>query len=478
MKLIFDKRSALSDEYFPPAEGSAALPDFLCRDDDFAMPCLSETDVVRHYAGLADLNFSVDNNFYPLGSCTMKYNPRFTEKIAAIEGFTSVHPMSAFFRQYKELYQGSCEVIFDMQRLLCEITGMRAFTLAPAAGAHGELTGVMIAAAYHRSMGDKRTKIIVPDSSHGTNPASAAFCDYQVVVIPSGENGCMDIKAYEEAVDESTALVMLTCPNTLGIFNPSIDKICALAHDKGALVYYDGANLNAIMGKVRPGDVGFDIVHLNLHKTFATPHGGGGPGAGPVGVCEKLEKFLPVPRVIRENGLYSMCFDKKDSVGNVISFYGNFLVVLKAYAYILRQGKDGLIQVTETAVLNANYIKKKLSACYKMSHDGMCMHECVLSIADRDVTALDLAKYLIDNGIHPPTIYFPLIVKEAFMIEPTETESKETLDNFISVLVEADRLAKETPEKLKKTPETTANCRFDEALAARRPVVRWNNDPV
>ena len=476
MKMIFDYKSSKSDHSkYSMAEKPVELADNLLRKNKLTIPNLSEGQVVRHFSELAVSNFSVDRNFYPLGSCTMKYNPKVTEKIASLDGFTAIHPMLGSFKETPKFYQGVCEVIYNLESLLCEIAGMDSFTLHPCAGAHGELTGVMIANAYHKNNNDlKRKKVIVPDSSHGTNPASAAVCGYDVVVIPSADNGCMDIKQYEEALDDQTAMVMLTCPNTLGIFNADVDKICKLAHDKGALVYYDGANLNAILGKVRPGDIGFDIVHLNLHKTFATPHGGGGPGSGPVGVTEKLKKFLPVPRIIKKGEEFLIESAEPLSIGYITSFYGNFLVALKAYAYILRQGKEGLISVSEVAVLNANYIKTKLKDYYKVSHDGLCMHECVFSIVENnDVSALDLAKHLIDNGIHPPTVYFPLTVREAFMVEPTETESKETLDKFIAVMIEATKLAEKDPQRLKDTPHKTKYKRFDETQAARKPILRW-----
>jgi glycine dehydrogenase subunit 2 len=354
---------------------------------------------------------------------------------------------------------------------------MSAFTMQPLAGAHGELTGVMLIAAYHRSNGCKRKYIIVPDSSHGTNPASAAIAGYEVIVIPTGKSGCMDLAKFKEKLNEDVAGVMLTCPNTLGLFNSQIKQICDAAHAVGALMYYDGANLNAILGKLRPGDLGFDIVHLNLHKTFGTPHGGGGPGAGPVGVSKKLKAFLPISRVIkRMDGTFSLDYNQPDSIGYVAPFCGNFGVILKSYAYIMLLGKTGLIRVSEYAVLNANYCRVLLKKYFSLPYDKMCMHEFVLSAEtqkEKGVSALDIAKYLISKGYHPPTVYFPLIVKEALMIEPTETESKETLDAFIEAMIEAARLAEENPEVLRNAPENMPVKRLDETKAARELILRW-----
>ena len=419
---------------------------------------------MRHFTNLSKMNFSVDTNFYPLGSCTMKYNPKFTEDIAKLEGFTSLHPLLPQLRLGGILAQGALEVLYCMEELLCEITGMDNFTMQPAAGAHGELTGVMLIAAYHKSKNNKRKYVLVPDSAHGTNPASAAIAGYEIINIPSNKDGLMDIEHLKEKLTKEVAAIMMTCPNTLGLFESEITKISKLAHEKGALMYYDGANLNAILGKCRPGDLGFDVIHLNLHKTFSTPHGGGGPGAGPVGVKKELSEFLPISRVVkRDDGTYYLDYKQPNTIGYIAPFYGNFLVILKAYAYILLLGKEGLIRTSEQAVLNANYILAKLNKYFASPHPKRCMHECVLS----GVHALDIAKFLIDRGIHPPTIYFPLIVKEALMIEPTETESKETLDNFIECMIEAARLLKEDPDVLKKAPKTTPVGRLDETKAAR-----------
>jgi glycine dehydrogenase subunit 2 len=367
--------------------------------------------------------------------------------------------------------------LHETEKLLCEITGMSAFTMQPMAGAHGELTGVMLIAAYHKDKGAKRKYVIVPDSSHGTNPSSAAIVGYEVKVVPTGSDGYMDLVEYKKQLNEEVAAVMLTCPDTLGIFNPRIKEIADLAHKVGALMYYDGANLNAMLGKCRPGDIGFDVVHLNLHKTFATPHGGGGPGAGPVGVSAKLVDYLPISRVVkRSGGRYALNYNYSKSIGYIAPFYGNFGVILEAYAYILALGKEGLIQAAEIAVLNANYCQARLKEYYDLPFDKNCMHECVFSAsrqAKNGVHALDIAKYLIDQGFHPPTIYFPLIVNEALMIEPTETESKETIDAFIETMIEIARLAEEDPNKIKLAPVNMPIKRLDEVRAARNPDLSW-----
>jgi len=453
------------------------FPKQYLRKKDVELPEVSELDVVRHYTNLSRLNFSVDSNFYPLGSCTMKYNPKFTEKIASLDGFLDSHPLMPQLRGGGMLAQGSLEVVYKTERLLSEITGMDAFTLQPLAGAHGELTGVMIIAAYHRYQGQQRKYIIVPDSSHGTNPASATIAGYEVITIPTDKNGCMDINAFKGKLNEDVAGVMLTCPNTLGIYNSQIKNICDAAHEVGALVYYDGANLNAILGKSRPGDLGFDIVHLNVHKTFATPHGGGGPGSGPVGVVKKLKDFLPISRVkMRTDGTYALDYNQPKSLGFIAPFCGNFGVILKCYAYIMLLGKTGLINAAEKAVLNANYCRVLLEKYFDISYDRICMHEFVASAQiqkEKGISVLDIAKYLISKDIHPPTVYFPLIVKEAMMIEPTETESKETLDNFIQIMIEAAKLSTSDPQKLHDAPDNMPIKRLDETKAARDLNLRW-----
>ena len=441
------------------------------RAESAQLPSVCEPEVLRHFLHLSKMNFNIDANFYPLGSCTMKYNPKFTEKITAMEAFTDLHPLLPQLIKGGTLTQGALEIIYGLESLLCEITGMDAFTSQPMAGAHGELTGVMLIAAYHREKGNKKKYILVPDSGHGTNPASAATAGYEVISIASDEKGVMDLEKFKEALNKEVAGVMLTCPNTLGVFNPYIKEITDLVHKVDGLVYYDGANLNAIMGKARPGDLGFDVVHLNLHKTFATPHGGGGPGSGPVGVNKKLEKYLPISRIIRsKDGSFSLDYDYGSSIGYISQFYGNFAVMLKAYAYILLLGKEGLIEVSENAVLNANYLKVHLARYYDIPYSDNCLHEFVISAsrqAEKGVHALDIAKALIDKDIHPPTIYFPLIVKEAMMIEPTETESKETLDNFIEVMKELAILAEKSPEDFKDFPKNAPVSRINEVKAAR-----------
>jgi len=480
MKLIFEKHKdgrkgfsyGLSD-----VSGAKPLARKYCRASKASLPALSELDVVRHYTNLSRLNFSVDTNFYPLGSCTMKYNPKFTERIASFEGFSQLHPLLPQLSGGGILAQGSLEVLFKTEKLLCEITAMSAFTMQPLAGAHGELTGAMLIAAYHKDKGARRKYVIVPDSSHGTNPASAALAGYEVKVIPTGADGYMDLTEYKKQLNNEVAAVMLTCPDTLGIFNPHIKEIADMAHKVGALMYYDGANLNAMLGICRPGDIGFDLVHLNLHKTFATPHGGGGPGAGPVGVSEKLVEYLPISRVVKRNdGIYALDYNYRKSIGYIAPFYGNFGVILKAYAYMLALGKEGLIQAAEIAVLNANYCQARLKDYYELPFNKNCMHECVFSAsrqAKNGVHAIDIAKYLIDKGFHPPTIYFPLIVKEALMIEPTETESKESIDAFIDTMIEIARYAIEDPALIKQAPINMPIKRLDEVRAARHPDLCW-----
>ncbi|MFA5424100.1 MAG: aminomethyl-transferring glycine dehydrogenase subunit GcvPB [Phycisphaerae bacterium] len=444
----------------------------LLRDKSAPLPELSELDVVRHFTALSRMNFGVDTNFYPLGSCTMKYNPKVCERIASYPGFAHLHPLLPQLRMGGMLTQGALQIIYDTSQMLQEITGMAGFTMQPAAGAHGELTGIMIMAAYHRDKGNKKTTVLVPDSAHGTNPASAAIAGYKVLAVPSNDKGVMDVDALKKMLNDEVAGLMLTCPNTLGLFNPHIKEICDLIHSVDGLAYYDGANLNAIVGRARPGDFGFDIMHLNLHKTFATPHGGGGPGSGPVGVCEKLVDYLPVSIVVkRGDGTFALEYDRPKSIGYIAPFYGNFAIVLRAYVYMLMLGKQGLGKVADNAVLNANYVRVKLKKYYQAVSDGVCKHECVLSptkeMLDNGVHALDIAKALIDRGFHPPTIYFPTIVKEAMMIEPTETESKETLDEFIEAMIEIAKLAKTDPEKLKEAPVTTPVSRPDETAAAK-----------
>ncbi|EMG38383.1 glycine dehydrogenase (decarboxylating) beta subunit [Desulfocurvibacter africanus PCS] len=438
------------------------------------LPDLSELDTVRHFTELSRKNFGVDSNFYPLGSCTMKYNPKFTEYVAALPGFAGLHPVLPQLKGAGRFCQGALEVMHESERLLCEITGMAGFTLHPMAGAHGELTGVMLIAAYHRDKGNKKTKIICPDSAHGTNPASAALAGYEVVTIES-KDGLVDPAVLRAALDDEVAALMMTCPNTLGLFERHLPEIVAALKEVDALLYYDGANLNAIMGKMRVGDAGFDVVHLNLHKTFGTPHGGGGPGSGPVGVSQRLLDYLPISRVVKlEDGQYFLDYDYPKSIGYVAPFYGNFGVVLKAYAYMLRLGREGLIRVSENAVLSANYLRKRLEEYLEIPYNRTCMHEFVASAvqqAAKGVRALDIAKALLDKGTHAPTIYFPLIVKECIMVEPTETESKETLDRFVDDLIEILTRAESDPASVQAAPTTLPVTRLDETLAARGMVL-------
>ena len=474
MELVFEKSKAGRIGVILPKKDvpvSFGFDNKYKRKEEATLPCMSELEVVRHFTNLSKMNFGVDSHFYPLGSCTMKYNPKFTERIANMEEFAALHPLAPQLLKGASLAQGALEVISNLEDLLCKITGMDGFTIQPMAGAHGELTGVMLIAAYHKKKGNKKKYILIPDSGHGTNPASAAIAGYEVISIKSNSAGVMDLENFKEALNAETAAVMLTCPNTAGVFNPHIKEISDLAHKVDALMYYDGANLNAILGKSRPGDLGFDIVHLNLHKTFATPHGGGGPGSGPVGVKENLIPLLPTSRVVKkEDGTFCLHYDEPESIGYISAFYGNFSVALKAYAYILLLGKKGLIEVSENAVLNANYLKEKLKDYYDVPYSEGVLHEFVISAirqAKKGVRALDIAKALIDEGIHPPTIYFPLIVKEAMMVEPTETETKETLDKFAQVMIKLAKLAEDDPEVFKQFPQKAPITRVDEVKAAR-----------
>ena len=448
------------------------IPSALLREEAPALPELSEVDVVRHFTRLSQKNYAVDSGFYPLGSCTMKYNPKMDEDAAALEGFAGVHPLTP-----ESATQGCLELMADMDRYLCALTGMDRMTLQPAAGAHGELTGLMLIHAYHASRGDTaRDTIIVPDSAHGTNPASSAAAGFRVREVKSDEDGNIDLDALRGLMDNRVAGLMLTNPNTLGLFDPHIREICDIIHGAGGLAYYDGANLNAIVGICRPGDMGFDVVHVNLHKTFATPHGGGGPGAGPVGAKKFLEPFLPAPLVTRTDGRYTLDYDRPQSIGRMRSFNGSFSVIVRAYAYILSMGAEGLPEVARAAVLNANYIRARLQDVFELPYRRSCMHEVVFSgerQKKQGASTLDMAKRLIDYGYHPPTVYFPMIVHEALMIEPTETESKETLDAFIEAMRKIAREASEDPAPLLEAPHGTPVTRLDEARAARDPVLTW-----
>ncbi|MEF3303509.1 aminomethyl-transferring glycine dehydrogenase subunit GcvPB [Paenibacillus sp. GYB003] len=446
------------------------IPQKLLRTAPAELPEVYEVDVMRHYTALSRRNFGIDNGFYPLGSCTMKYNPKINEDVARFPGFAKIHPY-----QPEESVQGALELLYTLQNDLAEITGMDRVTLQPAAGAHGEWTGLMMIRAYHESRGETRTKVIVPDSSHGTNPASATVAGFETITIKSDDRGLVDLDALRAAVGPDTAALMLTNPNTLGLFEEQIVEISRIVHEAGGLLYYDGANSNAILGIARPGDMGFDVVHLNLHKTMSTPHGGGGPGAGPVGVKEKLVPFLPAPNVARRaDGTYYLDADYPQSIGRVKAFYGNFGILVRAYTYIRTLGGEGLRQVSENAVLNANYMMKRLAPYYDVPFNRPCKHEFVMSGKRQKklgVRTLDIAKRLLDFGYHPPTIYFPLNVEECIMIEPTETESKETLDGFIDTMIQIAQEAEQNPELVVNAPYTTVVKRLDETQAARKPVL-------
>ena len=476
-KLIFDLSKAGRQGYSLPAnkwETSVSdLPAGLLRNEAPALPEVSELDVVRHYTNLSQMNFGVDSGFYPLGSCTMKYNPKINEEIAAMPAFAGLHPL-----QPAVTVQGALRLYKDLSHALSEITGMAEFTLDPYAGAHGELTGLMVIRQYHMSRGDmKRTKVIVPDSAHGTNPASAAVCGLDIVQVKSNAMGLVDVEDLKPLLDDTVAGIMMTNPNTLGLFEKEIKEIAALVHECGGLLYYDGANMNPLMGVIRPGDMGFDVLHLNLHKTFSTPHGGGGPGAGPVGVASHLASHLPVPKVIEnEDGLLEVVGDCPDACGQISGFMGNFGVLLRAYTYVLMLGKQNLKMVGPHAVLAANYIKESLKDCFRLPIPTVCKHEFVFDgLRDKStgVTTLDVAKRLLDYGFHAPTIYFPLLFHQAIMIEPTETESKETLDGFIEIMKHIAEEALTDPESMKTAPHTTPVRRLDETTAARQPILKY-----
>ena len=441
------------------------------RTSPLGLPEVGEQEVVRHYVELASKNYHIDKGMYPLGSCTMKYNPVINEELAALDGFTGLHP-----GQEGEDVQGALRLMYELERSLSEICGMKAFTLQPAAGAHGELTGMMIARDYFRSRNESRKTVIVPDSAHGTNPASVTICGFRPKTIPSNDRGLIDPEVLGREVDSETAVLMLTLPNTLGLFEREIDRIVEIVHSAGALVYMDGANMNALLGLVRPGDIGVDIMHVNLHKTFSTPHGGGGPGSGPVGVAEALADFLPVPRVVREGDRYVLSGESESTIGRVHSYFGNFNVFVKAYAYIRTLGASGIEAVARNAILNANYLMKRLEKSYDLKYPGPCMHEFVLSgnpLKKYGVRTSDIAKRLLDYGLHAPTVYFPLIVEEALMIEPVETESREALDHFAGIMERIADEARDRPELLTDAPRNTPVRRLDEAVAARNPDLCW-----
>ncbi len=473
-KLIFEMGSAGRSALAWPAPAKKVedeIPAALLRRELCGFPEMGELEVVRHFTRLSQRNFGIESQFYPLGSCTMKYNPKLNEAVARLAGFARIHPMTA-----PELLQGALALLYELEQMLAEISGMEQVSLQPAAGAQGELTGLMLIRACLSDRGSPRQKVLVPDTAHGTNPASSTLCGYEVVQISSNERGVIDAGSVERAMDETVAAVMITNPNTLGLFETEIEAIAEIVHAKGGLVYLDGANLNALMGIAKPGHMGVDVLHMNLHKTFSTPHGGGGPGAGPVAVKNQLRDYLPVPRIIKRGEKFDLLDEAPKSIGRVRSYFGNFGVLVRAYAYIISLGADGLKEASRMALLNANYIRKKLEKDYHLAYHGPCMHECVFT--DRlqhrhGVTTLDIAKRLLDYGYHPPTIYFPLVVSGALMIEPTETETPETLDGFIEAMLEIAREAKENPELVKNAPYSTPVRRLDEARAARKPILRW-----
>lgn len=473
MKTIFEKENntgiCLTDE----KEDLSFLDSAFLRSGKVGLPNVGELEVLRHYKELSDKNFCIEKGFYPLGSCTMKYNPKVNELAASLEGFVNLHPHTA-----DEEAQGSLKLMYLLQEALKRITGMDAVTLQPAAGAHGELTGMMVVKKYFEVKGEKRTKVIIPDSAHGTNPASAHMCGFEIISVKSNEKGQVDIEALKEVLDSEVAAIMMTNPNTLGIFEENVLEISKLMHENGSLLYYDGANFNAIMGYTNPKLMGFDVVHLNLHKTFATPHGGGGPGAGPVCVVEKLKEYLPTPVVKFDGEKYFKEYNLAHSIGHVRSFYGNFGVLVRAYSYILMMGEN-LKNATEDAVLNANYLKEKLKKYYDLPYDEPCMHEFVLS-GERQkhnfgISTLNIAKRLMDSNTHPPTVYFPLIVHEAIMIEPTESETKAKLDEFIDTMISIAKECEDDSEKILSAPHTTPVKRVDETLAARHPDLCFKN---
>jgi len=480
-RVIFEKgkdsqaTTYIQKPQIPLPELKSIFPEKLLRNN-LPLPNLGELEVIRHYLDLAGKNFSVDTNFYPLGSCTMKYNPKINESLANLEGFSNLHP-------YQDLRDttGALELIYNLEELLSEITGMKRFTFQPSSGAHGELAGMLMIRKLHQAKGNKKTTVIIPDSAHGTNPATASMCGYQTKVMESDHRGLIDVAKLKELVNEDTAAIMLTNPNTLGLFEEDILEISKLVHEKGGLLYYDGANFNPLLGITKPSLMGFDVIHLNLHKTFSTPHGCGGPGSGVVGVSEILEEFLPTPLVQKENDKFYLDYARPNSIGRLRSFYGNFSVLVKAYAYILRLGSEGLLRVAQNSILNANYIKEKLKNYYQVAFPNKCMHEVVFtcqSQKERGASALDIAKRLIDFGIHPPTMYFPLVVKEALMVEPTETESKQTLDYFIQAMVDINREIDIDCEKVKTAPHHSPIKRVDEVRAARSPNLRWEKPGV
>ena len=476
-KLIFEKSKSGRIGYTLPAlsqreKVTLNIPEKLLRSKEPELPEVSEVDVIRHFIHLSTLNYHVDKGFYPLGSCTMKYNPKVNDYAASLPGFTDIHPL-----QPEKTVQGALRLMKELEEYLAEISGMDAVSLQPAAGAHGEFTGIKIIRKYHETQGNPRKYVLIPDSAHGTNPASVTLSGYIAKTIKSNEKGLINLEELEANLNEEVAAFMITNPNTLGLFEVEIMKIADMVHSVGALMYLDGANMNAFIGQIRPGDTGFDVMHFNLHKTFSTPHGGGGPGSGPVGVKKFLEPYLPIPRIIEKNGKLALSYDFPHSIGKIHSFYGNFLVMIKAYTYIRMLGKEHIRRVSEDAVINANYLRVKLQEHYDLPYKSICMHEFVLSgkfLKKYGVRTLDVAKRLLDYGFHAPTIYFPLIVPEALMIEPTETESKETLDAFVEAMTKIKEEAINNPDILQGAPHNTPVRRLNEALAAKQLKVKWS----
>ena len=474
-KLLFESGSPGRSGFYWPAEsekGQTTIPEAFLRKDIPGFPELGELEVLRHFTRLSHRNFAIESQFYPLGSCTMKYNPKVNEVVARLPGLAQIHPLAPV-----EILQGAMELLYNLERILIEISGMDCISLQPSAGAQGELTGLMLIRACLTERGNPRKKIIVPDTAHGTNPASSTLCGYDVVQISSTARGVIDTATVAKVMDEDVAAIMITNPNTLGLFERDIEAIAAVVHQKGGLVYLDGANLNALMGVAKPGHMGVDVLHMNLHKTFSTPHGGGGPGAGPVAVKEGLSEYLPVPRIVKQNDKFELLEDCPKSIGRVRSFFGNFGILVRAYTYIISLGGEGLEESSRMALLNANYIRKKLEKGYQIAYGEPCMHECIFT--DRlqhkyGVNTLDIAKRLLDYGFHPPTIYFPLVVSGALMIEPTETETPETLDAFVEAMLAIAQEAKENSDVVKNAPHSTPVKRLDEARAARKPILRWD----
>ena len=475
-ELIYQKsqpgRQAITVPKLDVPNQKKLIPDEYVRVSSTALPEISELELMRHFVNLSQLNHCIDKGFYPLGSCTMKYNPKVNDSLAALEGFRELHPLQPI-----DQVQGALELMWNLQQSIAAITGLPAVTLQPAAGAHGELTGLLLIKAYFKNKGEtKRTKIIVPDTAHGTNPATATMAGFEVIEIKSNKKGLVDLEALKAVLGSDTAAIMLTNPNTLGLFEEEIQSIQKLVHQVGGLLYYDGANLNAILGFIRPGDMGFDVCQLNLHKTFSTPHGGGGPGGCAVATKAFLEPYLPKPIVIKQNEKYIFDYERPQSIGKIKGFYGNFGILVRAYAYILALGSDGLAQVSKDAILSANYLRSKLASRYLVTHRQPCMHEFVISGSRqkaKGVSAGQIVKRLLDFGVHAPTVYFPMIVPEAMMIEPTETETKQTLDNFASIMISIDDEVDNNPQTVRSAPNTTVVRKIDEALAARKPDLRW-----